>query len=58
MLSKGIVSVNIHRKQRERSILIFPKPIQREVLTKEQKQDDSHSKKKGSTKIKNLKAKP
>ena len=53
-------SINKHQSRKEKRTFYINKPgsLQGEVFTKEQKQDNSHSKKKKSTIIKNLKSKP
>ena len=51
-LNKGIVSVNIHRKQRERSILIFQSQYKERSLQKNKNKTTLIQKKKGVQKLK------
>ena len=59
MLNRGIVLVNIRRKRREHSILIFRGQYKERSLQKNKNKTTLiQKKKKKSTIIKNLKAKP
>ena len=62
MLNKGMVAAYIHRKQREHSTLIFRGQYKERSLQKNTKTGrlsfKKKRKKRGSTKIKSLKAKP